>query len=319
MSESASGGLRRTPLHALHLELGARMVAFAGYEMPLSYPGGILAEHRQCRGKAALFDVSHMGQAWLADDSDVAGALETQVCGDIAGPHPRRHALHHAARRRWRHGGRPHRDPPRRERKAGAGRQRLAQGNRLSTPCRAPCWPRPDRGGGRAGASGVAGAARGDGSGGALSGSGRTALHAVGAAGARRHRLHGRPFRLYGGGRLRDFDTGEPRGGRGAPTARPPRSGSRRARRARCPAPRSRAVPVGPGSRRDDIAGRGGGWNGRFPGVGGRRRISPARSVFCASSRKVRRAAASACAPQAGFRRAPGRRSSIAAGARWEK
>ena len=88
MRESASGGLRRTPLHALHLELGARMVAFAGYEMPLSYSGGILAEHRQCRGKAALFDVSHMGQAWLAADSDVAGALETQVCGDIAGLTP---------------------------------------------------------------------------------------------------------------------------------------------------------------------------------------------------------------------------------------
>lgn len=88
MSESASAGLRRTPLHALHLELGARMVAFAGYEMPLSYPGGILAEHRQCRGKAALFDVSHMGQAWLVADSGAAEALETRVCGDIAGLTP---------------------------------------------------------------------------------------------------------------------------------------------------------------------------------------------------------------------------------------
>lgn len=86
MSDTA--GLARTPLHALHLELGARMVAFAGYEMPLQYPGGILAEHRQCRDAAALFDVSHMGQAWLAAETDAAAALETLVPGDIAGLAP---------------------------------------------------------------------------------------------------------------------------------------------------------------------------------------------------------------------------------------
>ena len=86
MSDTA--GLARTPLHALHLELGARMVAFAGYEMPLQYPGGILAEHRQCRDAAALFDVSHMGQAWLAAEPDAAVALETLVPGDIAGLAP---------------------------------------------------------------------------------------------------------------------------------------------------------------------------------------------------------------------------------------
>ena len=54
--------LRHTPLHDLHLELGAKLVPFAGYEMPVNYPAGILAEHRQCRQSAALFDVSHMGQ-----------------------------------------------------------------------------------------------------------------------------------------------------------------------------------------------------------------------------------------------------------------
>ena len=53
--------LRQTPLHALHTELDAKMVAFAGYDMPVSYPGGIIAEHKHCRESAALFDVSHMG------------------------------------------------------------------------------------------------------------------------------------------------------------------------------------------------------------------------------------------------------------------
>ncbi len=65
--------LHQTPLHALHLELGAKMVAFAGYEMPVSYPAGILAEHRHCRAGAALFDVSHMGQLRLAGERCGAG------------------------------------------------------------------------------------------------------------------------------------------------------------------------------------------------------------------------------------------------------
>ena len=60
--------LLKTPLHALHLELGAKMVAFAGYDMPVSYPAGIMAEHRHCRAAAALFDVSHMGQLRLLGD-----------------------------------------------------------------------------------------------------------------------------------------------------------------------------------------------------------------------------------------------------------
>ena len=60
--------LRRTPLYALHLELGGKMVPFAGYEMPVQYPAGILKEHLHTREKAGLFDVSHMGQAFLAGD-----------------------------------------------------------------------------------------------------------------------------------------------------------------------------------------------------------------------------------------------------------
>ncbi|MEN9544844.1 MAG: glycine cleavage system aminomethyltransferase GcvT [Pseudomonadota bacterium] len=76
--------LLQTPLHALHLELGARMVPFAGYAMPVQYPAGLMAEHRHCRAKAALFDVSHMGQLRLVGD-DAAAALETLVPVDVIG------------------------------------------------------------------------------------------------------------------------------------------------------------------------------------------------------------------------------------------
>ena len=81
---SALPALSTTPLHALHLELGAKMVAFAGYDMPVSYPAGILAEHRHCRTSAALFDVSHMGQLRLVG-TEAARALETLVPMDVAG------------------------------------------------------------------------------------------------------------------------------------------------------------------------------------------------------------------------------------------
>ncbi len=79
--------LQKTPLHALHLELGAKMVPFAGYDMPVSYPEGILAEHRHCRESAALFDVSHMGQVRLSGD-DTAAALESLIPVDVAGLAP---------------------------------------------------------------------------------------------------------------------------------------------------------------------------------------------------------------------------------------
>ena len=74
--------LQQTPLHALHLRLGARMVAFAGYSMPVQYPDGLMAEHRHCREAAALFDVSHMGQVKLVGAGSAA-ALETLVPVDV--------------------------------------------------------------------------------------------------------------------------------------------------------------------------------------------------------------------------------------------
>ena len=78
----SADALQRTPLHDLHLELGAKMVPFAGYSMPVSYPSGIIAEHRQCRESAALFDVSHMGQLRLVGD-DAGAALESLVPVDV--------------------------------------------------------------------------------------------------------------------------------------------------------------------------------------------------------------------------------------------
>jgi aminomethyltransferase len=76
--------LARTPLRELHLKLGARMVPFAGYEMPVQYPAGLMAEHRQCRQSAALFDVSHMGQLRLIGPQ-AAEALESLVPVDVQG------------------------------------------------------------------------------------------------------------------------------------------------------------------------------------------------------------------------------------------
>ncbi|WP_417666738.1 glycine cleavage system aminomethyltransferase GcvT [Roseibium sp.] len=74
----AAGDLQKTPLFDLHVELGARMVPFAGYEMPVQYPTGIMTEHKATRESAGLFDVSHMGQAKLIgpDHETTARALE---------------------------------------------------------------------------------------------------------------------------------------------------------------------------------------------------------------------------------------------------
>lgn len=90
MSETPAGPLKRTPLYALHKELGARLVPFAGYEMPVQYPTGILAEHAHTRTAAGLFDVSHMGQIRLTAKAGhgAAAAMETLVPGDIAGLAP---------------------------------------------------------------------------------------------------------------------------------------------------------------------------------------------------------------------------------------
>lgn len=84
--ESASGStpLLTTPLNALHLELGARMVPFAGYSMPVQYPQGLMAEHLHTREAAGLFDVSHMGQLRL-EGPDAAAALESLMPVDVQG------------------------------------------------------------------------------------------------------------------------------------------------------------------------------------------------------------------------------------------
>ncbi len=93
MSESETPqDLKTTPLTPEHEALGARMVPFAGYLMPVQYPSGILTEHTHTRDKAGLFDVSHMGQAWLKgpDHETTAAALETLVPADIKSLEPGR-------------------------------------------------------------------------------------------------------------------------------------------------------------------------------------------------------------------------------------
>lgn len=84
--------LRVTPLNALHREFRAKLVPFAGYEMPLQYAAGIIKEHHHVRTSAGLFDVSHMGQARLdgPDFQTVAGLLERLMPGDILGLKPGR-------------------------------------------------------------------------------------------------------------------------------------------------------------------------------------------------------------------------------------
>ncbi|HEX5806510.1 MAG TPA: glycine cleavage system aminomethyltransferase GcvT [Macromonas sp.] len=76
--------LLTTPLNALHLELGARMVPFAGYSMPVQYPAGLMAEHQHTRTAAGLFDVSHMGQLRLVG-ADAAAAFESLMPVDVLG------------------------------------------------------------------------------------------------------------------------------------------------------------------------------------------------------------------------------------------
>jgi aminomethyltransferase len=84
MSDSTDQTLRRTPLYALHIELGGKMVPFAGYELPVYYPPGILKEHLHTRAEAGLFDVSHMGQASLSG-ADPDAALESLTPADVKG------------------------------------------------------------------------------------------------------------------------------------------------------------------------------------------------------------------------------------------
>jgi len=77
---------RRTPLYDWHVAQGAKMVSFAGWSLPIQYPAGIIAEHRACRERAALFDVSHMGTVRIqGDTSEAAVALERVLSGDLTG------------------------------------------------------------------------------------------------------------------------------------------------------------------------------------------------------------------------------------------
>ena len=89
-----TGRLQRTALHALHVSLGAKMVPFAGYDMPVQYATGVLREHLHTRSSAGLFDVSHMGQIVLRAKSgrveDAGRALELLVPQDILGVAPAR-------------------------------------------------------------------------------------------------------------------------------------------------------------------------------------------------------------------------------------
>ncbi|MEC5212644.1 aminomethyltransferase [Polaromonas sp. CG_9.5] len=82
MSNESSAPLHKTPLNSLHIELGARMVPFAGYSMPVQYPAGLMAEHLHTRSSAGLFDVSHMGQLRLVG-LDAAAAFETLMPVDV--------------------------------------------------------------------------------------------------------------------------------------------------------------------------------------------------------------------------------------------
>ena len=81
------GTLKRTPLHAFHSDMGAKMVPFAGYEMPVQYPMGVMKEHLHTRSRAGLFDVSHMGQVLISGPSwdAVALAFEALVPADVLG------------------------------------------------------------------------------------------------------------------------------------------------------------------------------------------------------------------------------------------
>ncbi len=84
MTDAGTGAPKRTPLYDLHVALGARMVPFAGWAMPVQYKAGIIAEHNHTRTRASLFDVSHMGQVAIAGQG-AAAALERLVPGDIQG------------------------------------------------------------------------------------------------------------------------------------------------------------------------------------------------------------------------------------------
>src|SRR5256712_9379061 len=79
--------IKRTPLHAIHARLGAKLVPFGGYEMPVSYPAGITAEHKAVREAVGVFDVSHMGE-FEVTGPDRNAFVQRVTCNDVAALRP---------------------------------------------------------------------------------------------------------------------------------------------------------------------------------------------------------------------------------------
>ena len=209
MSAAPDEPLKRTPLYDLHVALGAKMVPFAGYAMPVQYPLGILKEHLHTRAEAGLFDVSHMGQAYLdgPDHATTARALEALVPADIAGLMPGQQRYSQLLNDE---GGiiddlmvsfpaRPARRP------ADAGRQCRAQGRRLRPYRSAPAGQRQADAAYRPRAAGLPGAGRRVSDGEALGRCCQASVHARWQREGRRLRLPGFAFGLHRRGRLRDF------------------------------------------------------------------------------------------------------------------
>src|SRR6059058_1912119 len=78
---------KRTPLYKIHMTLGAKMVPFGGYEMPVSYPSGIAAEHRAVRERVGVFDVSHMGE-FEVSGPDRNAFVQRATCNDVGALRP---------------------------------------------------------------------------------------------------------------------------------------------------------------------------------------------------------------------------------------
>ena len=151
MGETAATDLKKTPLHALHQSLGAKFAPFAGYDMPIQYPSGILAEHHHVREKAGLFDVSHMGQGFLTpvgwsegadrgdgDHASVAALLEELTPSDLAGLAPGEMRYSLLLNDKGRHRRRFHGRPVLRSGASGRaipGGQRRLQGRRFRADC----------------------------------------------------------------------------------------------------------------------------------------------------------------------------------------
>ena len=83
MTDNAAGALKRTPLHDVHVALGAKIVPFAGYEMPVQYPQGITAEHKAVRDGCGMFDVSHMGEV-IVRGPDAIRFVSSVTSNDVA-------------------------------------------------------------------------------------------------------------------------------------------------------------------------------------------------------------------------------------------